>query len=44
MGFAFGYAKIDFSPYLLDILLVYGYSKNEASGLYEDMIELASDR
>ena len=44
MGFAFGYAKIDFSPYLLDILLVYGYSKNEASGLYEDMIELARDR
>lgn len=44
MGFAYRYSGIDFSPYLLDIILVYGYSKNEASGLYEEMMELAYER
>ena len=44
MGFAFRYSGIKFSPYLLDLLLIYGYSANEASGLYEEMMELAYDR
>lgn len=44
MGFAYRYSGIDFSPYLFDVILVYGYSENEASGLYEEMMELAYER
>lgn len=41
MGFAQEIAGISYSPYLMDIFLVYGYSPKEASGLYEEMMELA---
>ena len=44
MSFAFSYSGIKFSPYLLDVLLVYGYSTNEASGLYEEMIGYSVNR
>ncbi len=44
MAFAYRYSEIKFSPYLIDVILVYGYSKNEASGLYEEMIGLFNNR
>lgn len=40
MSFAKELTKIPYAPYLLDVLLVYGYSPMEASGLYEEMISL----
>ena len=43
MGFAYKYSEITFSPYILDVLLVYGYSQNEASGLYEEIMELVDN-
>ena len=42
MSFAYHYLELEYSPYLLDVLLVYGYSKEEANGLYEEMIEYAN--
>lgn len=41
MGFAQEIMGISYSPYLMDVFLVYGYSPEEASGLYEEMMELA---
>ena len=41
MAFAKKMAKIPYAPYLMDVLLVYGYSSMEASGLYEEMISYA---
>lgn len=41
MGFAQEMTGISFSPYVLDSFLVYGYSPKIASGLYEEMMELA---
>jgi len=38
MSFAKELAKVSYAPYLMDILLVYGYSNMEASGLYEEMM------
>ena len=41
MGFAQEIMKISYSPYLMDVFLVYGYSPEEASGLYEEMMQAA---
>ena len=39
MAFAKALTEITFSPYVLDAFLVYGYSPEAASGLYEEMME-----
>ena len=41
MGFAQEIMGIAYSPYVMDVLLVYGYSPEEASGLYEEMMVYA---
>ena len=41
MGFAKRLAGIDFSPYVMDAFLVYGYSPQAASALYEEMMRFA---
>lgn len=41
MAFAKELTGISFSPYLLDVFLVYGYSPQEAGGLYESMMQYA---
>ncbi len=39
MAFAREITGIPYSPYVMDVFLVYGYSPEEASGLYEEMME-----
>lgn len=41
MGFARELTGIPYAPYVMDAFLVYGYSPEEASGLYEEMMEYA---
>lgn len=41
MAFARELTGIPYAPYVMDAFLVYGYSPEEASGLYEEMMELA---
>lgn len=41
MGFAQELMGIPYAPYLMDVFLVYGYSPEEASELYEEMMECA---
>lgn len=41
MSFAQHLLGIPYSPYVMDMFLVYGYSPEEASGLYEEMMELS---
>lgn len=41
MAFAQALTGIPYSPYVMDVFLVYGYSPEEASGLYEEMMEFA---
>lgn len=41
MAFAQELMGISYSPYLMNVFLVYGYSPEEASGLYEEMMEYA---
>lgn len=41
MSFAQELVGIAYSPYVMDMFLVYGYSPEEASGLYEEMMEKA---
>lgn len=41
MAFAKELTGISYSPYVMDVFLVYGYSPEEASGLYEEIMELA---
>lgn len=41
MAFAREITGIPYAPYVMDAFLVYGYSPEEASGLYEEMMELA---
>ncbi len=41
MGFARELTGLPYAPYVLDVFLVYGYSPEEASGLYEEMMEYA---
>lgn len=41
MAFAKELTGIPYAPYVMDVFLVYGYSPQEASGLYEEMMELA---
>nr|WP_314462998.1 hypothetical protein [uncultured Clostridium sp.] len=43
MGFAQEIMGIQYSPFLMDVVLVYGYSVEEASGLYEEMMEYAGN-
>ena len=38
MSFAAALTGLTFSPYVLDVFLVYGYSPEEASGLYEEIM------
>lgn len=44
MGFAKELMGLSWLPFLMDVLLVYGYSKNEAYGLYEEMISYVKDK
>ena len=41
MSFAQRLNNLTFSPYVMDVFLVYDYSAEEASGLYEEMMTLA---
>ncbi len=41
MSFSQALNGLNYSPYLMDIFLVYDYSAEEASGLYEEMMTLA---
>lgn len=41
MAFAKELTRIPYAPYVMDVFLVYGYSPEEASGLYEEMMEYA---
>lgn len=41
MGFAQEIMGIAYSPYVMDVFLVYGYSPEEAGGLYEEMMVCA---
>lgn len=41
MAFAARLLNLEFSPYILDVLLVYSYDKNAALGLYDEIINLA---
>lgn len=41
MAFAREMTGIPYAPYVMDVFLVYGYSPEEASGLYEEMMEFA---
>lgn len=38
MAFARELLRLPYSVYVIDVLLLYGYSENEASGLYEEMM------
>lgn len=42
MAFAKQFVGISYSPYVMDVFLVYGYNPQEASGLYEEIMELAN--
>lgn len=42
MAFAKELTGLPYSPYLMDVFLVYGYSPQEASGLYEIMMKYAN--
>ncbi|MDO5147406.1 MAG: hypothetical protein Q4D60_10410 [Eubacteriales bacterium] len=44
MEFAKELTGISFSPYVLDVLLMYGYEKEAASALYEEILEAAGIR
>ena len=41
MAFAREITGISYSPYVMDVFLVYGYNPEEASGLYQEMMEYA---
>lgn len=41
MSFARELTGLPYFPYVMDVFLVYGYSPEEASGLYEEMMEYA---
>lgn len=41
MAFAKELIGLPYSPYLMDVFLVYGYSPQEASGVYETMMQYA---
>lgn len=41
MAFAKELTGISYSPYVMDVFLVYGYNPEEASGLYEEIMEYA---
>lgn len=43
MAFAQRLNDLPYFPYALDVFLVYGYSPEEASGLYEEMMEYVKD-
>lgn len=38
MAFAQALTDLPYAPYVMDVFLVYGYSPEEASGLYEEMM------
>lgn len=40
MAFAAGLLELECSPYILDVLLVYSYDKNNAWGLYDEILSL----
>ena len=41
MAFARELTGLPYAPYVMDVFLVYGYSPEEASGLYEEMMMYA---
>ncbi|MBQ7578786.1 MAG: hypothetical protein IJT21_11040 [Synergistaceae bacterium] len=41
MSFAQELCNLPYSPYVMDVFLVYDYSPNDASGLYEEIMTLA---
>lgn len=41
MAFAKELTGLSYSPYVMDVFLVYGYNPEEASGLYEEIMELS---
>jgi len=43
MAFAKEILNLDFSPFLFDVLLMYGYNKEAATCLFEDIMEIAKE-
>lgn len=43
MAFAKEVLDLPFSPYLLDVLLLYGYDKKVASALYDEILEIIAE-
>jgi hypothetical protein len=43
MAFAKELLNLDFSPFLFDVFLMYGYNKEAATCLYEDILEIANE-
>lgn len=43
MAFAKRLLALSFSPYVMDVFLIYGYNKEAACRLYEEMIEIAQN-
>lgn len=41
MGFAWELTGIPYAPWVMDVFLVYGYSPQEASGLYQEIMKYA---
>ena len=41
MSFSQALNGLAYSPYVMDVFLVYDYSSEDASGLYEEMMQLA---
>ena len=41
MAFARELIGLSYSPYVMDVFLVYGYNPEEASGLYEEIMGYA---
>lgn len=43
MAFAEELLKLPFSPYVLDVLLMYGYHGAAATALFEEIMEIAGE-
>lgn len=43
MAFCKNILKLKYSPYIFDVILMYGYSKEAATALYEDILEIVNE-
>ncbi len=44
MSFAKEMQRVQFSPYIMDVLLIYAYNRKAASGLFEEMKEIQGEK